>query len=147
MGDRDMTVRVLIQKRLHKDNIILGIHRREKQIQHKDWRLPTIQELLTLVNYKKYNPACDLEDTRKYAYWSSSTYAASTDYVWFVNFFYGYDNWDDKSSSSYYVRCVRDSEDGLEWSASSNIKMDWGGAIEYAKNLEAPVYYIGTNNG
>ena len=39
------------------------------------------------------------------------------------------------------VRCVRDGENGLEWSATTKNRMVWNEAIEYAKNLVAPVYY------
>lgn len=105
-----------------------------------DWRLPTIQELLTLVNYDKYNPACDLEDTESYYYWSSSSYVSDSSFAWRVDFGGGGGNWGGKSNSR-LVRCVRDGKQGLEWSATSENKMTYDEAIKYAKNLVAPVYY------
>lgn len=41
---------------------------KEEQV-FSDWRLPTIEELITLVNYNKINPACKLEDTEAGCYW------------------------------------------------------------------------------
>lgn len=69
-----------------------------------DWRLPTIQELHTLVNYEKYNPASDL-DMLASDYWSS-TGAYNTIVAWNMNFHYGY-VYRRYKSSSYYVRAVR----------------------------------------
>jgi len=105
-----------------------------------DWRLPTTEELLTLVKYEKYNPASDLADTASSYYWSSTTYVHDEDYAFSVHFYIG-NSYNNYKSVAYYVRCVKDGKHGLEWSASSNTEMDWHQAIEYAKNLEAPVYY------
>ncbi len=71
-----------------------------------DWHLPTRQELQTIVDYGKYNPAIDTKyfpDTVSGGYWSSSTYK---EYAWLVNFSYGYVPSYNKSKT-YYVRCVR----------------------------------------
>ena len=114
----------------------------ESEVMYNDWRLPTIQELLTLVNYNKYNPACDLEDTQCNFYWSSSPFAPDSRNAWSVHFGEGVDYWEGKSRF-HLVRCVRDGENGLEWSASSEKSMTWNEAMEYAKNLIAPVYYKG----
>ena len=75
---------------------------------HSDWRLPNINELLTLVDYTKSNPTI----TNIFAYrtsnryWSSTTYAASTSNAWSVYFSSGGLNTNDKSISG-HVRCVR----------------------------------------
>lgn len=73
-----------------------------------DWRLPTVQELLTLVNYEKHNPPCNLKDTATNFYWSSSPFVSVSSRAWNVPFDYGYVFWSSKSSSN-LVRCVRDS--------------------------------------
>jgi len=108
---------------------------------HSDWRLPTIEELLTLVNYEKRRPACDLEDTISSSrYWSSITYVDNTDYAWDVYFYYGSSSYYNKTNN-YYVRCVRNSKKGLQWSKSSDIAMNWDEAFEYAEGLVDTTYY------
>ncbi|CAN2044425.1 exported hypothetical protein [Candidatus Magnetomoraceae bacterium gMMP-13] len=75
-----------------------------------DWHLPNINELLSLVDYSKYNPS--LPDNHHFTnmqsefYWSSSSNAYGNDGAWGVNFHYGYDGYSNKSSSC-YVRAVR----------------------------------------
>ena len=43
---------------------------------HSDWRLPTVKELQSIVDYAKHNPAIDtmfFPDTKASVYWSSTT--------------------------------------------------------------------------
>lgn len=75
---------------------------------YSGWRLPNKNELFTLVNYEKYEPASVFPDMPNYAFWSSSTRVSSTDtgYAWVVNFNHGGVGISNKTNS-YYVRCVR----------------------------------------
>jgi len=70
-----------------------------------DWRLPTISELITLIDFTKANPASKTHMISSY-YWSSTTHASRTSYAWSVRFNSGYVSYDNKSYS-FYVRCVR----------------------------------------
>lgn len=81
---------------------------------HADWRLPDKNELHSIVDYSRYNPAIDpvfAATTQPSHYWSSTTYAGSTGSAWLVYFGNGYDASDDKSSG-YYVRAVRGGQCG-----------------------------------
>jgi len=80
---------------------------------YKDWRLPNIKELTSILDLTRNNPAIDTEYfpyTRSDYYWSSTSRA---DYVngdaWYVSFEGGYSGTDKNSgkSNEYYVRCVR----------------------------------------
>ena len=107
---------------------------RKNKKQSKDgWRIPTIQELLTLVDYTKHNPASS-EAITSYYYWSSTTYVSNTSYARSVFFYNGSSGYDDKGSSL-YVRCVRETGNGLEWSKDAPKKLTWYEAMEYAESL------------
>ncbi len=74
-----------------------------------DWRLPTIQELLTIVDYKRINPALIKEFSyieKESYYWSNTLVADADDEFWGVNFKRGASS---KASEYYdrYARCVR----------------------------------------
>jgi hypothetical protein len=58
---------------------------------HDDWRLPTIQELLSIVDYGKNDPAVDKDHFRgPYGWtWSSTPYAGSAGCAWGVGLGYG----------------------------------------------------------
>ena len=75
---------------------------------HKDWRLPTVQELGTIMDYSRYNPAIDpiFSNAKSSTYWSSTTYASNTNGAWYVGFSNGNVNGSNKSYGN-YVRCVR----------------------------------------
>lgn len=76
---------------------------------HQDWRLPTIQELLSIVDYERKEPAIDtaLFDCEPSWYWTSTPAAASpADCAWFVYFGDGLSNWNSRGADC-YVRAVR----------------------------------------
>ena len=74
------------------------------------WRLPTVQELITLIDFTKVNPACKISGTYSSYYWSSTTFVHDTDYVWYIiGFGYGHINYS-KKDNNFYIRCVKGEE-------------------------------------
>ena len=53
------------------------------------WRLPTIQELASLIDYTQHNPALpkgyQFYNVQSTYYWSATTYVANSTYAWCVN--------------------------------------------------------------
>ena len=59
-----------------------------------DWRMPTIDELITARHLGTNSPAIDtayFSNTDSDGYWSASPYAANASYAWLLNFYDGYD--------------------------------------------------------
>ena len=74
------------------------------------WRMPTIQELTSVVDYSRYDPATEIAGFECLGYWSASTYALNPHFAWFVFLFVGNVSARDRPSSSLAVRAVRGSE-------------------------------------
>lgn len=82
---------------------------KEKLCGFTDWRMPSNEELVQLVNHGRYNPAINTElfpHTRSSNYWSSSPYASFSSNAWGVYFGYGSESGYLKDLSR-YVRLVR----------------------------------------
>jgi hypothetical protein len=76
---------------------------------YSDWRLPNKNELLSIVDYSKYNPSIkeDVFQNIESSYcWSSTTYATNTSNAWNVDFDNGYAR-NGTKDNSLCVRCVR----------------------------------------
>lgn len=85
-----------------------GIH---ENFGHADWRLPNLRELQSLIDYNIGDPALPpghpFINVRQSRYWSSTTWASSPDYAWYV-FSTGGVSAGNKTASAYtYVWPVR----------------------------------------
>ena len=75
-----------------------------------DWRLPNENELLSIADRSRYNPAIDdtiFANTNSWFYWSSTTDAYRTTSALLVSFAYGSSLYVHKRNDQHYVRCVR----------------------------------------
>lgn len=73
-----------------------------------DWRLPTVDELLSITDLGRVNPAINpiFTNTNNLGYCSSTTNTRNTAQAWYVHFSDGSDNYANKTAM-FYVRCVR----------------------------------------
>ncbi|MBW7897310.1 MAG: DUF1566 domain-containing protein [Candidatus Brocadiaceae bacterium] len=76
----------------------------------KGWRLPTVEELASLVDPTRSNPALPIghpfTNVQSDYYWSSTTLVTNTSNAWLVSFYNGNVNTTDKTYNN-YVWCVR----------------------------------------
>lgn len=77
---------------------------------YSDWRLPNKNELASLVNFAKSNPASDFPDMPLEVFWSSTTAHNNVDRGWVTDFTDGRVNSAYAKSGKLFVRCVRDGD-------------------------------------
>lgn len=53
------------------------------------WRVPTLEELVAIIDYRRTRPATELPGIHPRLYWPSTAYANIPDFAWGVEFSYG----------------------------------------------------------
>jgi hypothetical protein len=73
-----------------------------------DWRLPSIDELMSISDKTRYKPAIKkiFKNNRNDWYWTSTKFSGDLSSAWIVGFKNGYDSSHDLVEKN-YVRCVR----------------------------------------
>jgi hypothetical protein len=78
---------------------------------HSDWRLPSLKELMSLVDYGRYSPALPaghpFADVQAGTYWSGTSYRFLVDYAWCVIMDYDSEPRPNIKLRDYYVWPVR----------------------------------------
>ena len=75
----------------------------------KQWRLPTFDELFSIVDYRRYEPAIlpVFSNTNEGTYWTSTDFAPTTSRAWTIDFRSGKTYYSLKTTN-HAVRCVKD---------------------------------------
>jgi len=89
------------------DEIRAYSHEEALKLNGNVWRMPTITELLGIVEYSRHDPATFLPNIRPSYYWSASIGAYGLASAGYVDFRKGYTGSGNRESSN-YVRLVRD---------------------------------------
>jgi len=76
--------------------------------QYSDFRIPTLEELQTIIDYTNYKPAIinGFNNAPNETFWTSTPFANDKDYVWSINFKKG----DRNTRAIHYnrhIRCVQ----------------------------------------
>lgn len=78
-----------------------------------DWRLPTLKELMTLVNEEHISPSINpsfFAAIRTSAYWTSTTYSGHPAFAWYIRFDNGLEYNGGYKGRRYFVRAVRSTD-------------------------------------
>lgn len=76
---------------------------------HRDWRLPSRIELVSLIDTRRTQPSIDVDafpGTPSDWFWTSSVAADDPNAAWYVYFYFGYPK-TDEMGGRFSVRCVR----------------------------------------
>jgi hypothetical protein len=80
---------------------------------HTDWRMPTREELRSIVDYSRITPSIfvnEFPNTVLGNYWTSTAHPFQENHVWCIHFYNGNDNYQSKNNA-YFSRAVRGGQD------------------------------------
>ena len=91
---------------------------------HRDWRLPSRIELVSLLDTTRIQPSIDMAafpSTPIDWFWTSSRAADNPSAAWYVYFYFGYPKTDDMTNS-FSVRCVRSERPAVALGAHYDVR-------------------------
>lgn len=138
----------------------------EKYGGFNDWRLPNKDELRSIIDYSRTNPAVNtdyFENCKTDDYWTSMTYEMQPYFGWVLFFGFGSGIAKSKNAKRYVIAVrggyeklfgvpdknrfidngegtVTDKATGLMWQKSENPRMNWYDAIESCRKMELAGY-------
>ncbi|ETR73011.1 MAG: hypothetical protein OMM_01281 [Candidatus Magnetoglobus multicellularis str. Araruama] len=130
---------------------------------HTDWRMPTREEIRSIVDYTKITPSIYINqfpDAIAGNYWTSTSHPFQNDHIWCVHFYNGTDNYQSKNNQ-YYSRAVRGGQDqsdkekivifspaqGSTWEKEKQMVIQWdhrdiGGIVEVSISRDGGSYEL-----
>jgi len=120
---------------------------------HTGWRMPTREELRSIVDFSKITPSIFTNEFPRTApgnYWTSTAHAFQKNHIWCIHFYNGNDNYQSKNNT-YFSRAVKGGQDqsdkdkivilspaqGSTWEKEKPMLIKWehhnlGGNVEIA---------------
>lgn len=133
---------------------------------YSDWRVPNKDEVRSIVDYNKMNPAIDtnyFQNTQPGIYWCANTYQMQPYFAWVIFMGFGSATASSKNKKQ-FIRAVRggyeplfgkmdtsrfkdhgdgtisDSVTGLMWQQGDNPRMNWFEALKYFNDMDLAGY-------
>jgi hypothetical protein len=108
---------------------------------HTGWRMPTREELRSIVDYSRITPSIyinEFPNTVSSNYWTSTAHPFQENYIWCIHFYNGNDNYQSKNNQ-YYSRAVIGGQDlsdsskvhiispaqGSIWEKETSMNIQW----------------------
>jgi len=104
---------------------------------HTDWRMPTREELRSIVDYSRITPSIYINqfpNTVLGNYWTSTAHPFQENHIWCIHYYNGTDNYQSKNNQ-YFSRAVRGGQDQSDSNKIKIISPAQGSTWEKEKSM------------